>query len=75
MELIEHLLGCDPEPANAEDVDACWAAEVERRRTAVAAGAPRGDTWPVVAKRLRKQLGHRACHAPVTEPGPFLSPG
>lgn len=55
-ELVESLLGAPPEAASQPEVDSAWALELDRRLKAIRAGAPQGDDWAAVEKRLRRRI-------------------
>ncbi len=57
--LAERLFGAGPEGAPREDIDAAWALELDRRLQAIRRGAPQGDDWTAVEKRLRARLPRR----------------
>jgi len=54
--LAEQLMGAPAERASQEEVDDAWALELDRRLQAIRRGAPQGDDWSVVEKRLRARL-------------------
>jgi putative addiction module component (TIGR02574 family) len=54
--LAEQLLGARAEDSSQEEVDSAWALELDRRLRAIRRGAPQGDDWAVVEKRLRARL-------------------
>lgn len=54
--LAEQLLGAKAEGASGQEVDTAWAHELDRRLQAIRRGAPQGDDWAVVEKRLRLRL-------------------
>jgi len=57
--LAEQLLGARAEVASREEVDTAWALELDRRLQAIRRGAPQGEAWAVVEKRLRARLERR----------------
>lgn len=54
--LAEQLLGARAEGSSQQAVDSAWALELDRRLQAIRRGAPQGDDWAVVEKRLRVRL-------------------
>jgi len=52
--VVEELLA-SLEPGTDKDVDAAWAAEIERRSREIKAGAVRPLSWKQVRSRARKQ--------------------
>lgn len=57
-ELVAELLA-SLDGAPDEDVDAAWAAEIERRAARARSGDDAGRTWPEVRDRIRNGLGKR----------------
>ncbi|MGH7926196.1 MAG: addiction module protein [Candidatus Binatia bacterium] len=54
MEIVEELLATLESPDD-EDVDAAWAAEVERRSKQIAQGVVRPIPWSEVKSRARER--------------------
>jgi len=52
--VVEELLA-SLEPGTDKDVDAAWAAEIERRSREIKAGTVRPLSWKQVRSRARKQ--------------------
>ena len=52
--VVEELLA-SLEPGTDKDVDAAWAAEIERRSRKIKAGTVRPLSWKQVRSRARKQ--------------------
>ena len=52
--MVEELLA-SLEPGTDKDVDAAWAAEIERRSRKIKAGTVRPLSWKQVRSRARKQ--------------------
>lgn len=54
LSIVEQLLA-SLEPASDEDIDAAWAAEVERRSREIKGGTVRPISWVKVRSRARKR--------------------
>jgi putative addiction module component (TIGR02574 family) len=58
LQIVEELLA-SLEPDNDEDVDAAWAAEVERRSQEIKQGVVRPIPWAAVKAQARKRVRGR----------------
>lgn len=59
LEIVQELLA-SLEPAADEDVDAAWAAEVERRSREIKEGSVRPIPWEEVKSQARKRARGRS---------------
>jgi putative addiction module component (TIGR02574 family) len=55
LQIVEELLA-SLEPAVDEDVDAAWAAEIERRSRDIKEGSVRAVSWDGVKSRARERV-------------------
>ena len=55
-ELAAELLASLDEPGDSGDIEAAWAAEIERRARRVLAGESSGTPWDEVRTRLGRDL-------------------
>jgi putative addiction module component (TIGR02574 family) len=58
LQIVEELLA-SLEPDNGDDVDAAWAAEVERRSREIKEGIVRPIPWEEVKAQARKRVRGR----------------
>jgi len=58
LQIVEELLA-SLEPDNDEDVDAAWAAEIERRSKEIKRGIVRPIPWKEVKAQARKRVRGR----------------
>ena len=58
LQIVEELLA-SLEPETADDVDAAWAAEVERRSREIKEGIVRPIPWEEVKAQVRKRVRGR----------------
>lgn len=56
LALAEELMGSEPETASADEVNAAWKDELQRRSDSVKRAAVKLSTWPEAERRLRSRI-------------------